>query len=226
MFHAVGSLKLYEQVVEQIRNMIVQGVYKKGDLLPSEKELIDIMGVSRITVREALRLLNEAGLIETHKGKGSFVIVDGSELLCEGEGENCYQERFLSSTQARIMLEPEVARMVALTASEEEIEYIIRQHNGAKNYADGKFHLALFEATHNPVLLQWFNQLDNMEVAPHLNRLVPPASQKSVAAKISQQHENICNALRARDGEFAYFYMKEHLIFIRDTYEDYFKVFY
>ena len=80
MFQVVDRPKLYEQVVEQIKNMIVQGIYKKGDLLPSEKELIEMTGVSRITVREALRLLNEAGVIETHKGKGSFVVVDGSEL--------------------------------------------------------------------------------------------------------------------------------------------------
>ena len=70
MFQVVDRPKLYEQVVEQIKNMIVQGIYKKGDLLPSEKELIEMTGVSRITVREALRLLNEAGVIETHKGKG------------------------------------------------------------------------------------------------------------------------------------------------------------
>jgi len=81
MFQVVDRPKLYEQVVEQIKNMIVQGIYKKGDLLPSEKELIEMTGVSRITVREALRLLNEAGVIETHKGKGSFVVVDGSELV-------------------------------------------------------------------------------------------------------------------------------------------------
>ena len=72
MFQVVDRPKLYEQVVEQIKNMIVQGIYKKGDLLPSEKELIEMTGVSRITVREALRLLNEAGVIETHKGKGSL----------------------------------------------------------------------------------------------------------------------------------------------------------
>lgn len=49
MFQVVDRPKLYEQVVEQIKNMIVQGIYKKGDLLPSEKELFEMTGVSRIT---------------------------------------------------------------------------------------------------------------------------------------------------------------------------------
>ena len=62
--------RLYEQVVERVRGMIEQGIYKKGDLLPSEKELMEMMGVSRITVREAMRLLSEAGVIHTIKGKG------------------------------------------------------------------------------------------------------------------------------------------------------------
>ena len=47
------GVKLYTQVLEQVKSMIAQGVYKKGDLLPSEKELIEMMGVSRITVRKA-----------------------------------------------------------------------------------------------------------------------------------------------------------------------------
>ena len=49
------GVKLYTQVLEQVKSMIAQGVYKKGDLLPSEKELIEMMGVSRITVRKALQ---------------------------------------------------------------------------------------------------------------------------------------------------------------------------
>jgi len=74
------GVKLYTQVLEQVKSMIAQGVYKKGDLLPSEKELIEMMGVSRITVRKALQILSEAGIIETRKGKGSFVAERDLEL--------------------------------------------------------------------------------------------------------------------------------------------------
>ena len=84
--------RLYEQVVERVRGMIEQGIYKKGDLLPSEKELMEMMGVSRITVREAMRLLSEAGVIHTIKGKGSFVLMDPKELLDHPDEENLPQE--------------------------------------------------------------------------------------------------------------------------------------
>ena len=207
MFQVVDRPKLYEQVVEQIKNMIVQGIYKKGDLLPSEKELIEMTGVSRITVREALRLLGEAGVIETHKGKGS------------------YRDRFFHSTNARILLEPSVVKEIAATATDQELKQIAG-YISDKDYEDGEFHRAIISATHNPVLLQWFDQLNHMETSPTIRRIVPPVNQRSVSAKIAQQHQNISDALLARNGEFAYFYMKEHLIYIREIYEEYFKVFY
>ena len=97
------GVKLYTQVLEQVKSMIAQGVYKKGDLLPSEKELIEMMGVSRITVRKALQILGEAGVIETRKGKGSFVAVDASELAPASMDLKKYCESFVQATQARLL---------------------------------------------------------------------------------------------------------------------------
>lgn len=224
MFQVVERPKLYEQVVEQIKAMIGQGLYKKGDLLPSEKELIERMGVSRITVREALRLLNEAGVIETHKGKGSFVLMGPEELADKpGEKKN-YREQFLYATDARILLEPSIVRKLAATASDGELQELEDSLTGKGKGKD--FHWVIIEAAHNPVLTQWFEQLEGMEAEPSIRTLVPPVKQKSVSAQIAQQHKNICEALKARDGEFAYFYMKEHLKFIKGIYEEYFDVFY
>ena len=107
------GVKLYTQVLEQVKSMIAQGVYKKGDLLPSEKELIEMMGVSRITVRKALQILSEAGVIETRKGKGSFVAVDASELAPASMDLKKYCESFVQATRARLLLEPAIARQAA-----------------------------------------------------------------------------------------------------------------
>lgn len=226
MFHVVERPKLYEQVVEQIKDMIIKGIYKRGELLPSEKELIEMTGVSRITVREALRLLNEAGVIETHKGKGSFVMVDAGELHSAVDGKQDYRKHFLDSTTARILLEPAVAREVASAATDEELAVIERSLNGTESSDEVDFHRAIIRVTKNPIVIHWFEELHAMEAAPSILGLVPPARQKSVSAQINRQHQYICEALKTRNGEFAYFYMKEHLVFIRDIYEEYFKVFY
>ena len=93
-------------------------------MLPSEKELMEMTGVSRITVREALRILSETGVIETKKGKGSFVLIDSSYFRQDRAYDQAYRKVFLEATRVRMYLEPEVVRDVALNASEADIESI------------------------------------------------------------------------------------------------------
>ncbi|MEG0765099.1 MAG: GntR family transcriptional regulator [Pseudoflavonifractor sp.] len=222
----VSPQPLYEQVVERLKNLICQGVYQKGDLLPSEKDLVEMMGVSRITVREALRLLGEAGVIETFKGKGSFVVIDGAQMTSNRAcGEKTYPKNFLDSTNARLLLEPAIAREAALHATEAEVLGIAEHLHAGSDELQG-FHRSIVMAAHNPVLLEFFDRLIVMEDAPPMMTLVPPFRQKSVAAKLQQQHEAICAAIRRKDGEFAYFYMLEHQKFLKATYEEFFNVFY
>ena len=70
----LSSNPLYEQVFNRIKDSVRSGEYKKGDLIPSEKELMELMGVSRVTVRQALKMLSDSGIIETRKGKGSNLL--------------------------------------------------------------------------------------------------------------------------------------------------------
>lgn len=215
---------LYEQVLNQIKNMIVQGVYQKGDLLPSEKDLMNMMGVSRITVREALRLLNEAGVIETQKGKGSFVRMDGAALVPRNDSAREYQSRFLHSTNIRLMIEPEIAKKVAEEASDEEIEILGKR---LKTIPEKEFfHIELVKVLHNPLLEEWLFKLFEMETDPAVVALTPPSMQKRIGSELEHQHEKIYKAIRARNGEFAYFYMKEHTNYVKENYEEYFAAFY
>lgn len=217
--------KLYEQVVERVNDMIARGLYKKDDLLPSEKELMEMMGVSRVTVREALRLLGEAGVIRTQKGKGSYVLVDASQFSGHEDVLTAYPKAFMESTDLRILLEPAVARRVATCASEEERRAI-------GDYLDDfdreleDFHMSIILAAHNGMLTETFRKVINTENMPSILTLVPPFRQKSVAAKLQHQHERIYEAIRDGNGEFAYFYMLEHLQFVKATYEEFFRVFY
>lgn len=218
--------RLYEQVVEQVRGMIEEGMYQKGDLLPSEKELMERMGVSRITVREAMRILSEAGVIQTIKGKGSFVLMDRNDLHDHPDEKKSYPKNFLESTQARMLLEPAAARYVATHCREEERKAIQKHLADSTGDALQSFHLSIIQATGNQVLVRFFQQLLTMEDVPPVITLVPPFRQKSVAAKLQRQHEKIYAAIRDGDGEFAYFYMLEHLDFVRATYQEFFDMFY
>ena len=70
---AIERKKVSDEVFEQIKGMIVSGNWKPGDKLPSEKELTELFGVSRVTIREALKKLASYNIIETSQGRGSFI---------------------------------------------------------------------------------------------------------------------------------------------------------
>ena len=215
--------KLYEQVLERIKGMIAQGTYQKGDMLPSEKELMEMMGVSRITVRQALRLLSEAGFIETRKGKGSFILIDHTQLTPELSAMRDYRRGFLESTDARILLEPAIAQKAASVATQEEMDAL--EQCVYTTLPEDIFHKSMISMLHNPILLDWFDQLSRVEAYP-VSSLIPPARQKAIGANFSDQHLKICKAIRNRKGEYAYFYMKEHLEYVREAYEEYFRLFF
>ena len=75
-FKPIKNIKVYEQVIEQIKEMIYQGELKRGDKLPSERELRAQFNVSRASIREAFRVLEMIGLIESRPGEGTFIRSD------------------------------------------------------------------------------------------------------------------------------------------------------
>ena len=83
MFSNISSKKVYEQVIEQIQESIFNGELKKGDKLPSERELSEQMRVSRTSIREALRVLETLGVVESKQGEGNFVCSNINKSLIE-----------------------------------------------------------------------------------------------------------------------------------------------
>ena len=216
-----NTTTLYEQVLEQIKMLIINGDYKKGDLLPSEKEIMDMTGVSRITVREALKILSETGIIQTHKGRGSVIIVDGEELLRHSADSDEYIKNFKDSTKARLFFEPEVARYVAAVATDKDIKKLTESFNEGSS----DFHSVLIGIVHNKFLDEFISHLIDVEMDKTLINIIPPSHQKEVAEKLHKQHEDVLNAIKNRNPNLAYSAMKEHLLFICKTYSDFFNIF-
>lgn len=238
MIKKVRSQKLYEQVEEQIREMVLSGAYQKGDLLPSEKELMDMTGVSRITVREAIRGLAEVGIVETRKGKGSIVLVDRQELMAD-MGDKAqfmdYRRNFELSTETRLLIEPEIARRAALMATDAQIvcleqclidEEARKSQPGAPQEQLEDFHREIIRILKNPMLLQFFDSLTRLEVDEGVSVLVPPGRRLTVSQELNAQHNKILDAMKERNGEFAYFYMKEHMTYLKNIYQKYFDDFF
>ena len=227
----ITKTTLYEQVARDILDKIAAGVYRKGDMLPCEKELIQVTGVSRVTVREALRRLAEMGAIETYKGKGSIVIVDEGSLQNTEEvrsNTEKYRAEFMDSTRARLLIEPEIAKEAAATATAEDLEFLEQTLPSRGRYASrlmDDFHLTLAKATHNQQIQKLMETIVQAEAqfgsSEHFV-LTVPEQQKAVMKEVAAQHRKIYEAVRDRNGEFASFYMKEHILYLTKRYEEYF----
>ena len=216
---------LYMQVVKSIEDQIVAGVYQKGDLLPSEKELMDSMGVSRITVRKALSILSESGFIETSQGRGSTLILDVNDMASHekyAEDLKEYRRIFMECTQIRLLMEPEIARQAALKATKEQVKAL----RDCLNVTDDRrtdFHLTMVSILGNRELEEIMKKLIMTEDSKAPKGAAIPERQETTSRIMQAQHRRIFEAIERGDSEFAYFYMKEHTQFIKDIYEDYFE---
>jgi len=148
-FTTIKRESTLEVIVQQIKDQIKKGILKPGEKLPSERELASLLGVSRTSVREAIKALSFSGYLEVIQGKGTYVLEMSTkydEIVNFFSGFSNYSLDYLM--EARIMLEGEFARLAALNASQEEIDLI----ENSFVVKDLEFHLTIAKATHNPFM--------------------------------------------------------------------------
>ena len=147
----VKSVRIYEDIVRQVRALIADGHLKSGDRLPPERDLADRFRVSRTSVREALRSLQARGLIEIRAGEGAFVRDVSVEALVEPLALVIlpYREAVGELFEARHLLEPAIAALAARRATREELaemERILAEQ--AREVAHGRTGMAQDSALH------------------------------------------------------------------------------
>jgi GntR family transcriptional repressor for pyruvate dehydrogenase complex len=165
LFSAVSVGRVSQVIVEQIRTLIRQGRLRPGDRLPSERELCERFGVSRVTVREALRVLEAGGLIEVRVGArgGAFVTLPTRNRLGEGLADLLHLSALTAAevTEARLVFELGIVRLVAERATEEDLvdlERLCEQHLTALDEGrytmemSAEFHVQVAACTHNSAI--------------------------------------------------------------------------
>ncbi|OGO38279.1 MAG: hypothetical protein A2W35_12225 [Chloroflexi bacterium RBG_16_57_11] len=161
-FRSVSSEKLSEQISRQLLERIIAGSYKPGDLLPPERDLATVFGVSRVVVREGLNSLVSKGILTVRQGRGTTVnpIKDWNtldpEVLMLLHGDQVFDKLI----QFRRILEPELAALAAQNITQEELEELhafsdLPDTDTVEDHVerDTTFHLIIARATQNPVLL-------------------------------------------------------------------------
>lgn len=222
--------KAYEQVADQLRDLIVRGEVKPGHRFPNEATLSAQMGVSRATVREALRVLTAQNMIRTTKGAtgGSFVMLPtadhisafiGSNISLLSQAETVSLDEFL---ELRELLEVPAARLAAqrhTAAGLDEIERAIPHDTrdlGVEDqfvYNKG-FHSAIVEACGNTLLLIAAQPVFSV-LQTHLRR---STLGRRFLNQVIADHRRIAAAIAAGDADAAESEMHDHLEFLRPAY--------
>ncbi|MCL4459445.1 MAG: FadR family transcriptional regulator [Chloroflexi bacterium] len=214
----IKKTKISEDIALQIRDLIASGQLQPGDRLPPERELAEYFGVSRASVREAMRTLELLGLVESKHGDGTFIREGSIEGLAQSLSSILLTRQgvVVEIMDARKMLEPPLAMRAAERASADdlaELEQLLstQEEKVARGESpveeDSRFHYALARATGNRVILKL---VDAMMELLHESRQhywqTPERAQRSLAG-----HRRILKALLAKDPKAAYRSMLDHL---------------
>lgn len=226
MYTPLQATKLYEQIVAQIREQIINSQLKDGDRLPNERTLASQFGVSRTVVREAIKTLAKEGLVEVRHGRGTFVIDGTSQALKRSLGLMISIGHFGSVTDSdmveiREILEPGIAALAAMRATEEDVA-ILRESvnimdtsmNDVSAYisADSNFHMTLAKATQNaliPIILDPIVDLLHKQRERIFHVDHGPQSGQF-------HHKRILDAIIRKDPESAREAMRAHLQQVRE----------
>jgi GntR family transcriptional repressor for pyruvate dehydrogenase complex len=213
----VKRTRIKEQIFEQLRDQIVRGAWPPGTKIPSENELTKRLGVSRVSLREALHMLASLGLLESRQGGGTFVKAYSGEILFNPLFPMIALEKtdILNVLEYRRIVEKGTAGLAAEKAGAKEIEALedayremtrVQGNAHAFARADLDFHLALARATGNPIIIK-VNDIIKSVLSASMDRIV---SSLGVSDGLSY-HRRILAAVRAHDALSAESLMEEHL---------------
>ncbi|WP_164925202.1 FadR/GntR family transcriptional regulator [Thermanaerovibrio acidaminovorans] len=220
----VRQTRIYEKVVEEIKDDIAAGRLRPGDPLPPERKLMDSLGVSRSSLREAFRVLELMGLIESIPGKGRFVRRPRKDQG-ENRGIPLEDEAILELMEARRILDPAIAREAAKRATPSDLTKLRRVISATKDgledlesraKGDFDFHLTLAEATRNFVFVNIVRMNFNLIMATH-DRIYALLTDREVFV---DEHQAIYEAILDHDPDRAERSAHEHIDRIYKTLQE------
>ena len=218
LIQPIRKARVAEEIADRIRVLILDGTLPPGQPLPAERLLASRFGVSRGSVRDAFRMLETIGLLETRHGQGTFPRdLDVNRLVAPLASILTYR-RDLSEEllDVRRMFEPAVARFAATRITDADLGDLQRildtQRRKLKAGAstlveDTAFHAVIARATRNRVVMRIMETLNDLLIESRKLTL----RQKGRPERSMQGHEAVVDALRRRDPERASSAMRTHI---------------
>ena len=221
-FEQVKRVRVFEEIVQQLKDYFAKGELKPGDKLPSERELAEQFNVSRVSVRQALTILEAQGLLVRKVGGGTYKVSDAdfevSQLVNLLMPET---ETFEEPLEVRLLLEPKIASLAAHRATAEDIELMEDSLRRQKEKVeageliiqeDSEFHYAIARATKNGIIVKLVEAIHDM---------LWQTREKSIMAvgggrRSLEGHYPILEAIKNKDPQAAYEAMTKHLGEVED----------
>lgn len=223
-FQPIKPKKVSTQIAEQIRTSILAGEFAPGDKLPPERELAEMFGVSRPSVREALNVLASSGLVMSYQGGGTVVksLVDSSSANPLSELIRLQKDRALDVIEVRKCMESWTSWYAAERALPDDIRRMEDIIAGMKQNLilkqpsedlDANLHIIIARATHNVV---WLHLMQNLfDAMKEFQQSVWRAVYLTIEDHqlLFEHHNTIVQAIKAKDPQAARDAMVNHLTF-------------
>ncbi len=220
MFKQIRTNKVYNQIINQIKISIKKGELKKGDRLPSERKLSEQLGVSRATVREAIRSLEIMGLVQCLQGEGNFITNNLENSLIEPISLMFMlnQGKINEISELRRALELESVKLASKKISdlsikklEELCSIIENSNNEAKRAeADKELHYEIAKASENILIINILNA-SSLLIENLIKDVRVKILRNENADIINLQHRSLVNDLKNKDTKNAVNHMNEHM---------------
>lgn len=217
----VKSERLYLKVADQVANLIRKGELNKGQRLPSERDLAEMFGVSRPTIREAMIALEITGMVDIKSGSGVYVLSSGNpmSLLSDAPGP-------IELMEARMLVEAEAAALAAERISNEDL-LVVKQYLDAiedensmitdHEQADEDFHLTIAKASGNSALFATVKHFWTLRKITPIAKFFHEKLRNRGVKPVIEQHRDIYDALVNRDANAARQAMRAHLGSVIET---------
>ena len=215
----VQRIRAHEEVVRQLRALMEREVLRTGDRLPSERELAKQFGVSRVTVRQALSVLQAMGLIESRIGNGTFARAGHKALSVTdlASALRVAQGNLTEQLELRRLIEPQVACLAAERATDADLDDLLRYISLQEARLsqgvpfveeDGAFHLAIAHATKNILLVKMVEGIQELLRESHEHSM-----RASGGMQLSLEgHTRVYRAIRDHEAQAAYDAMLAHIL--------------
>jgi GntR family transcriptional regulator, transcriptional repressor for pyruvate dehydrogenase complex len=222
MFKSVRPDRISQAIVDQIKEAIFKKKIKIGDKLPSERQMIEQFETSRVTVREALKSLENSGILEIRRGtQGGAFVRDPDVKFVSSFLQDMFSMgniRVFDLTEARIAVEPFSVKMATERIREDSLEQIrqnireTRECLKSNNAADARlltleYHRLIAQASGNPVIFFMVDSIMDIMENNVSTIIIPAESVKNTL----RDHEEICDAVIRRDPEMAQALMLKHI---------------